>query len=215
MQESSSSFLGHRRSTGRLCGVELFLQVDACSSDVDGGIRDFLPVSDGRPVFAAGFEVIKDRFLDTSHPHRASIRLVETLEAGHGLEDVAAVAVTLVDVIVVVLGDRHLEQIRSVLVYLTAADASCEDALLVACRSSQALVVVSLHVRREHPPRVFVGPELHRVPWVIFLMAKARTEEVVALNAGGLEYLLGSDIDRDAKVLNVVHELLRDIDRRH
>ena len=58
----------------------------------------------------------------------------------------AAVAVTLIQVIVVVLSDRHLEQIGGIFVYLTASCASCEDTLS-ASWSGQALVMVALHIR--------------------------------------------------------------------
>ena len=123
----------------------------------------------------------------------------------------AAVAVTLIHVIVVVLSNRHLEKIGGILVYLTAADASCEDTLF-ASRSSQALVMVALHICCKDSPRVFVGSELRRISLEIFLISKARAKEIVALSSRGLKHLLRFDINRNAKVLDEVHELLRYID---
>ena len=123
----------------------------------------------------------------------------------------AAVAVTLIQVIVVVLSDGHLEKIGGIFVYLTAAGASCEDTLS-AGRSGQALVMIAPQIRREHSPRVLVGSELRRVSLPNLLISKARAKEIVALGSGGFEHLLRSDIDRDAQVLDEVHELLRYID---
>ena len=95
-----------------------------------------------------------------------------------------------------------------IIVDLASAYTPCEHTLfqppqaLISCNLGQSLSVL-------------VSPKLDWVPILVVLIPKARAKNIVALNSRILEYLLRPYIDWYAEVLDIVHELFRDIDWWH